>query len=56
MAAVVGYDGEITWDAGKPDGTPRKQLDTRRCTRLGWTPRIGLREGIQSTYRAYLEG
>ncbi len=53
VAAVVGYSGEITWDAGKPDGTPRKQLDTRRLTRLGWTPRIDLYEGIRRTYRTY---
>ncbi|MDJ0874633.1 MAG: GDP-L-fucose synthase [Desulfobacterales bacterium] len=55
VAAVVGYSGEISWDAGKPDGTPRKQLDTSRLTQLGWTPRIELREGIRRTYRTYLE-
>ena len=53
---MVGYSGGVTWDAGKPDGTPRKQLDTRRLTQLGWTPRIDLREGIRRTYRRYLEG
>ncbi len=56
VAAVVGYTGEITWDAGRPDGTPRKQLDTSRLTKLGWTPRIELHEGIRRTYRSYLEG
>jgi GDP-L-fucose synthase len=54
VAAVVGYRGEVVWDTDKPDGTPRKQLDTSRIARLGWTPRIGLREGIQRTYQDYL--
>ncbi len=56
VAAVVGYSGEIVWDADKPDGTPRKQLDTRRCMRLGWAPRIDLQAGIKSTYQHYLKG
>ncbi|MBL0712794.1 MAG: GDP-L-fucose synthase [Desulfosarcina sp.] len=55
VATVVGYDGEIVWDARKPDGTPRKQLDISRLRRLGWQPRIGLREGIRQTYRSYLD-
>jgi GDP-L-fucose synthase len=56
VAAVVGFDGEIVWDTGKPDGTPRKQLDTSRLAQLGWKPHIGLREGIQHTYRDYRKG
>ena len=56
VAAAVGYTGEIAWDTAKPDGTPRKQLDTRRCTLLGWRPRVDLREGIQRTYQDYLRG
>ena len=56
VAGVVGFDGQIVWDAEKPDGTPRKQLDTSRLTQLGWKPRIGLREGIRRTYRDYLKG
>ena len=55
VAAVVGFDGEIVWDTEKPDGTPRKQLDTSRLAQLGWKPQIGLREGIQRTYRDYLK-
>jgi GDP-L-fucose synthase len=47
---IVGFTGRISWDASKPDGTPRKQLDTRRINELGWKPRIGLAEGIRSTY------
>jgi GDP-L-fucose synthase len=46
----VGYEGQILFDATKPDGTPRKLLDVSRITRLGWRPTIGLAEGIASTY------
>lgn len=55
VAAVVGYKGEIRWDQTKPDGTPRKLLDCRRMTALGWKPRVSLQEGIGSTYRWYVE-
>ena len=51
---VVGFRGEIVWDHAKPDGTPRKLLDISRVSRLGWTPKIGLRQGIAATYRDYL--
>ncbi len=51
---VVGYEGDVSWDASMPDGTPRKLLDISRLTRLGWAPRISLREGIKSTYKWYL--
>jgi GDP-L-fucose synthase len=51
---VVGYEGDVSWDASMPDGTPRKLLDISRLTRLGWKPRIRLREGIKSTYEWYL--
>ena len=54
VADVVGYAGQVIWDTTKPDGTPRKQLDVSRLRQLGWQPRIGLREGIQQTYQAYL--
>jgi GDP-L-fucose synthase len=54
IAQTVGFDGTITYDTGKPDGTPRKLLDVSRINQLGWTPRIGLREGIAETYRWYL--
>lgn len=55
VADVVGYDASITWDAGKPDGTPRKLLDVSRLQALGWKPRIDLRHGIASTYQWFLE-
>ena len=47
---VVGFDGEIAWDATKPDGTPRKLLDVTRLGVLGWKPAIPLRDGIARTY------
>jgi GDP-L-fucose synthase len=50
VAAVVGYRGAITWDTSKPDGTPRKLLDVSRLAALGWRARIGLAEGLASTY------
>ncbi|NBM16483.1 GDP-L-fucose synthase [Streptomyces sp. GC420] len=55
VAETVGYRGSIEWDPSQPDGTPRKLLDVSRLTALGWTPRIGLREGIAQTYDWYLE-
>ena len=55
IAGVVGYGGETVWDSTKPDGTPRKLLDTSRLAGLGWAPQIELRDGIAATYRWYLE-
>jgi GDP-L-fucose synthase len=53
IAEVVGFDGRTTFDASKPDGTPRKTIDSSRMRALGWAPEIGLREGIASTYREF---
>jgi GDP-L-fucose synthase len=53
VASVVGYNGRITWDATKPDGTPRKLLDVSKLTSLGWRAKIRLREGIEKTYASY---
>jgi len=55
VARVVGYTGRLVFDPSKPDGTPRKLLDTGRLRELGWRPRIGLETGIESTYRWFLE-
>ena len=52
---VVGFAGEIDWDRSKPDGTPRKLLDVSRMAALGWRARIGLEDGIRSTYEWYLK-
>lgn len=55
VAKVVGFSGEIRFDPSKPDGTPRKLLDVRRISALGFQPRIGLEEGIRATYAWYRE-
>ncbi len=54
VAEATGYKGRISWDASKPDGTPRKLLDVSKLSAIGWTARIALRDGIASTYRAFL--
>jgi len=55
IARVVGYRGKIVFDTTKPDGTPRKLLDSSRIVALGWRPAISLEDGIANTYRWYLE-
>jgi GDP-L-fucose synthase len=52
---IVGYRGDIVWDASRPDGTPKKLLDVSRLNQLGWRPTRSLRAGIESTYRVYLQ-
>jgi GDP-L-fucose synthase len=52
---VVGLDANLVFDATKPDGTPRKLLDITRLKKLGWKPRISLRDGIRQTYGWFLE-
>ena len=49
VAVATGYQGEVLWDASKPDGTPKKQLDVSRLAALGWRARISLAEGLAST-------
>jgi GDP-L-fucose synthase len=51
VAATVGYKGEVHFDRSKPDGTPRKLLDTSRLSALGWQPKITLADGLASTYQ-----
>ena len=51
---VVGFDGELAWDASKPDGTPRKLLDVSKLRALGWKPTITLHDGIAQTYQWFL--
>jgi len=55
VRGIVGFDGEISRDTSKPDGTPRKLLDVSRIRALGWEPRVSLKEGITDTYRWYLQ-
>jgi GDP-L-fucose synthase len=54
VAGIVGYRGEISFDASRPDGTPQKLLDVGRLAKLGWHARISLRDGIAHAYREYL--
>jgi GDP-L-fucose synthase len=54
VRTLVGFDGEITWDATKPDGTPRKLMDSSRLFALGWRPQIDLRTGIRLAYEDFL--
>jgi GDP-L-fucose synthase len=54
VGEVLGYEGEFVYDASKPDGTPRKLLDSSRIAALGWKPRTGLREGIAAAYKDFL--
>jgi GDP-L-fucose synthase len=54
IAAAVGFSGDIEWDKSKPDGTPRRALDGSKMAALGWSPKIGLSEGLRRTYRDFL--
>jgi GDP-L-fucose synthase len=54
VCEVVGLEAEIVRDTSKPDGTPRKLMNSDRLTRLGWSPRISLKDGIADAYRAFL--
>lgn len=55
IAEVVGYDGEIIWDKTKPDGTPRKFLDSSRLNKAGWKSSRSIKDGIASTYHEWLK-
>jgi GDP-L-fucose synthase len=55
VAKVVGYDGPIEWDTSKPDGTPRKLMDSSLIRAFGWEPKISLEDGIRSTYEWFVE-
>ena len=55
VAEVVGFQGRLRFDTSKPDGTPRKWLDVSRLTALGWKAQVPLRDGLERTYRWYLE-
>jgi GDP-L-fucose synthase len=55
IARVVGFEGALRFDSSKPDGTPRKLLDTSRLTALGWKPQIDLENGLRTTYDWFLQ-
>jgi len=54
IADVVGYKGRLEWDRTKPDGAPRKLLDSTRLRSFGWEPRVSLNEGLRNTYEWYV--
>ncbi len=55
IARVVGFKGELRFDASKPDGTPRKLLDVSRMEKLGWRPKVSLADGVALAYKDYLK-
>ncbi len=55
LSKVIGYEGELVFDNSKPDGPPRKALDSTRIAALGWTPHYSLEEGLKHTYDWYRE-
>lgn len=55
VAEIVGYSGMVAWDETKPDGTPRKLLDSTRIKSAGWAPKISLKTGIRLTYESFLQ-
>lgn len=54
MALVVGYEGKIVFDRTKPDGAPRKLMDVTRLEKLGWKYRYNLKEGLELTYKWFI--
>ena len=55
IANIVGYEGQIRWDPTKPDGTPRKLLNSERIRNIGWKPEIKLSEGIAMTVNDFMK-
>jgi GDP-L-fucose synthase len=55
IAKIVGFEGEVRTDPSKPDGTPRKLLDTEKLERLGWSPTIDLEDGLKAAYQDFQE-
>jgi GDP-L-fucose synthase len=55
IGRIVGFAGELVFDTGKPDGTPRKLMNSSRLAALGWKPKIGLDDGIGRTYQWFLK-
>lgn len=52
---AVGYEGELSFNSSKPDGTPRKLLDVAKLNEVGWKTKIGLVDGVKSTYQWFLD-
>jgi GDP-L-fucose synthase len=53
---AVGYQGEINFDISKPDGTPKKWMDSSKLNRLGWRPHVALKQGLEKAYAEFLSG
>ena len=54
ISEVIGFKGNIVWDDSKPDGTPRKLMDSSKLSKLGWAPKFNLKDGIAEAYDWYL--
>ena len=55
ISRVVGYSGKVGFDVTKPDGAPRKLIDVSRLTKMGWESEVGLEEGLELTYKWYVD-
>jgi len=55
LKKVIGFGGKIEFDSSKPDGSPRKLMDSSRLNSLGWTPEVKLERGLTLTYENYLQ-
>ena len=54
VAKATGYQGTISFDPSKPDGSPRKWMDSGRLNKLGWSARVGLEQGLKQAYLAFM--
>lgn len=53
VRSIIGYEGQIVWDRSKPDGTPRKLMDSTKLHNMGWQPTVSLDEGLEAVYREF---
>src|SRR3546814_10614238 len=53
IATVIGYEGRLAFDPSKPDGTPRKLMDSGKIAALGWTPKVTLETGLRRAYEDF---
>jgi GDP-L-fucose synthase len=54
VGQTVGYQGQITFDTSKPDGTPRKLMDSSRLQKMGWQAKVSLKDGLKIAYEDFL--